>query len=81
MCGALAEQRVRVERFDGKLLVSYRNMYIREIDLERCQRTKPLVGGMPRTFRRGRSGRTYGRTTWRGLAGKRDATSGEKSKE
>jgi len=32
VCGALAGQRVRVERFDGKLLVSYRHMYIREID-------------------------------------------------
>ncbi|MGB6266885.1 MAG: IS481 family transposase [Candidatus Acidiferrales bacterium] len=35
VCGALADQRVRVERFDGKLLVSYRHMYIREIDIER----------------------------------------------
>ncbi len=32
VCGALAGQRVRVERFDGKLLVSYRHMYIREVD-------------------------------------------------
>jgi transposase InsO family protein len=36
ICGALAERRVRVERFDGKLLVSYRHMYIREVDVERC---------------------------------------------
>ncbi len=35
VCGALAGQRVRVERFDGKLLVSYRHMYVREIDRER----------------------------------------------
>jgi transposase InsO family protein len=35
VCEALAGQSVRVERFDGKLLVSYRHMYIREIDLER----------------------------------------------
>jgi transposase InsO family protein len=35
VCGALADQRVRVERFDGKLLVSYRHMYVREIDLVR----------------------------------------------
>jgi transposase InsO family protein len=35
VCGALADQRVRVERFEGKLLVSYRHMYVREIDLER----------------------------------------------
>lgn len=39
VCGALAEQRVRVERFDGKLLVSYRHMCIREVDLQRrCSR-------------------------------------------
>jgi len=42
VCAALADQYVRVERFDGKLLVSYRNMYIREIDLART-RTRPLV--------------------------------------
>lgn len=42
VCGALADQRVCVERFDGKLLVSYRHMYIREVDLDRhCSR--PLV--------------------------------------
>ena len=35
VCGALANQRVRVERFDRKLLVSYRHMYVREIDLKR----------------------------------------------
>ncbi len=35
VCEALAGQSVRVERFDGKLLVSYRHMYIREIDLGR----------------------------------------------
>jgi len=35
VCGALAERWVRVERFDGKLIVSYRHMYIREVDLER----------------------------------------------
>jgi hypothetical protein len=32
VCEALAGQRVCVERFDEKLLVSYRDMYIREID-------------------------------------------------
>jgi hypothetical protein len=42
VCGALADQLVRVERFDGKLLVSYRQMYIREIDLER-RWTRALV--------------------------------------
>lgn len=42
VCQALAGQRVRVERLEGKLLVSYRHMYIREIDGERnC--TRPLV--------------------------------------
>jgi len=35
VCEALAEQRVMVEPFDGKLLVSYRHMYIREVDLRR----------------------------------------------
>jgi transposase InsO family protein len=35
VCKALAGQRVRIERFDGKLLVSYRHMYIREIDVVR----------------------------------------------
>lgn len=39
ICEALAGQRVRMERFDEKLLVSYRHMYIREVDLERgCSR-------------------------------------------
>ncbi len=35
VCEALTGRWVRVERFDGKLLVSYRHMYIREIDLQR----------------------------------------------
>jgi len=44
VCGSLAGQRVRVERIDCKLLVSYRHMYIREIDPQRgC--TRPLVVG------------------------------------
>lgn len=42
VCLALAGQRVRVERCEGKLLVSYRHMYIREVDWER-QCTRPLV--------------------------------------
>lgn len=42
VCEALADQWVRVERFDGKPLVSYRHMYIREIDLK-CERIQPLV--------------------------------------
>ena len=33
VCKALEGQRVRLERFDHKLLVSYRHMYIREVDL------------------------------------------------
>jgi transposase InsO family protein len=37
VCGALPGRRVRVERFDGNLLVSYRHMYIREIDIQRRQ--------------------------------------------
>lgn len=32
VCEALASKRVRVERIDNKLIVSYRHMYIREID-------------------------------------------------
>jgi transposase InsO family protein len=32
VCEALAGKRVRVERIDNKLIVSYRHMYIREID-------------------------------------------------
>jgi hypothetical protein len=40
VCGALASQRVRIERLDSKLLVSYRHMYIREIDKEQaCTRS------------------------------------------
>lgn len=42
VCGALAEQWVRVERFEGKLLVSYRHMYIREVDWD-TGRSRPLV--------------------------------------
>jgi transposase InsO family protein len=42
VCGSLSGQRVRVERIGSKLLVSYRHMYIREIDLDRAC-TRPLV--------------------------------------
>jgi transposase InsO family protein len=42
VCEALAGHHVRMERFDGKLLVSYRDMYIREIDPDR-QTTRSLV--------------------------------------
>jgi len=42
VCWALAGQRVRLERIEGKVLVSYRHMYLREIDPKRrC--TRPLV--------------------------------------
>ena len=34
VCEALAREQVRVERFEEKILVSYRQMHIREIDLE-----------------------------------------------
>jgi len=39
---ALAERRVAVVAFAGKLLVTYRHMHVREIDLE-TGRTRPLV--------------------------------------
>ncbi len=35
MCEALAHKPVRVEMVEGRLLVSYRHMYVREIDRER----------------------------------------------
>jgi transposase InsO family protein len=49
VCEALQGRQVRVERFDGKLLVSYRHMYLREIDLER---------GTTQAFVRARRGAT-----------------------
>lgn len=42
VCEALAGERVALEEADGKLLVSYRHMYIREIDL-RSHTTRPLT--------------------------------------
>ena len=42
VCEALAGRRVRVERVENLLLVSYRHMYVREIDRQR-QGTRPLV--------------------------------------
>lgn len=46
VCGALANCRVRVEFFDGKLLLSYRPMYMREVDVDRkCSRLLALVRG------------------------------------
>ena len=42
VCQALARGWVRVERVDGKVLVSYRHMYVREIDPQR-ECTRPLV--------------------------------------
>jgi len=42
VCEALAGRRVRIEKVENLLLVSYRHMYVREIDLAaRC--TRPLV--------------------------------------
>lgn len=40
-CWALAGQRVRRERIEGKVLVNYRQMYLREIDPARGW-TRPL---------------------------------------
>jgi len=42
VCEALAGQRVRIERVKHLLLVSYRHMYVREIDRPQ-RRTRPLV--------------------------------------
>jgi transposase InsO family protein len=42
VCEALAGKTVCVERFDGKLLVSYRHMYVREIDVAESK-TRSLV--------------------------------------
>jgi transposase InsO family protein len=42
VCHALAGQRVRIERVEAKLLVSYRHMYLREIDPPAAC-TRPLV--------------------------------------
>lgn len=42
VCEALAGQRVRVERLEEKFLVSYRHMYVREIDPGR-RSSRPLV--------------------------------------
>jgi transposase InsO family protein len=46
VCEALAGQRVRLERLEGKVLVSYRHMYIREIDTH-AGWTRPLVVARP----------------------------------
>jgi hypothetical protein len=42
VCEALAGERVRVEEIDKHLLISYRNIYIREIDLQ-SGKTRPMV--------------------------------------
>jgi hypothetical protein len=42
ICEALAHEQVRVEHLPDRLLVSYRHMYIREIELD-TGKTKPLV--------------------------------------
>jgi hypothetical protein len=48
VCEALAGRRVRVEEVGGLLLVSYRHMYVRELDREK-QCTRALV--LPREGR------------------------------
>jgi transposase InsO family protein len=42
ICEALADERVQVDRLDNKLVVSYRHMYVREIEPE-TGRSKPLL--------------------------------------
>ena len=37
VCHALGRRRVRIERFEDRLLVSYRHMLIREVDLSSGQ--------------------------------------------
>ena len=46
VCEALAEERVGVQPFDGTLLVTYRHMAIREIDLT-TGRTTAVVRPVP----------------------------------
>lgn len=46
VCEARAGQRVRLERLEGKVLVSYRHMYIREIDTD-AGWTRPMVVAHP----------------------------------
>ena len=46
VCEALAGQRVRIESMDKQLLVSFRDMYVREIDVD-LGRTRALV--LPRS--------------------------------
>ncbi len=42
VCEALSSQRVAAEEVDAKVLIRFRHMYVREIDL-RARRTRPLV--------------------------------------
>ena len=52
VCEALAGRRVRVERVGQLLLVSYRHMYVREIDRkQRCTRPLVLPRGVGRALR------------------------------
>ena len=46
VCEALASEPVRVQVVEGKLLVNYRDMYIREIDTE-TGRTSPVLRAVP----------------------------------
>ena len=52
VCEALAGRRVRVENVENLLLVSYRHMYVREIDRsQRCTRPLVLPHGVGRALR------------------------------
>jgi transposase InsO family protein len=52
VCEALAERQVRLEEVAGLLLVSYRHMYVREIDRrQRCTRALVLPRDCGRAFR------------------------------
>ena len=75
VCGALAGKRVRVQRFDGKLLVSYRHMYIREVDPAN-RKSYPLVA-----VRSAASGEPAPVALRAPCADSPDPKSGEKQKE
>ena len=43
VCEALEKQKVRIEQIENKLIVSYRQMYIREIEIETGKSTSLLI--------------------------------------
>ena len=49
VCEALAGEHVWLRPFDGKLLVQYRHMYVREID-PRTHSTRPVITPADHTF-------------------------------